>query len=113
MLFEDAGEPNIKKAVSAIEIVRESEAIPSELAVKIARLLSQAEVVCFLGFGYQKANVDRLNFESFKGRRLFGSAHGLLPAERRRAEALFEQSIVLGGVESDCLEYLRSTHVFE
>ena len=110
----NADEPNVKKAVSGIEIVRESEAVPSERADEIDNLLSNAEVVCFLGFGYQKANVDRLHIEeSFERGKLLGSAFGLSPDERGRAVGLFSRSIILGSAFDEILDYIRSSSIFE
>ena len=104
----------MEKAVAGIGIVRESEDVPSEQADKIHRLLSEAKVVCFLGFGYHKANVDRLHIGSYKGEtQWFGSAFGLGMAEIRKASQLFPDGLRIGDTSSDIMAFLRSSAVFD
>lgn len=107
--------PNLEKAVSGIEIVHESESVPRVRADDIDRVLSNAEVVCFLGFGYHKANVDRLKMKSFKNGRVLGSAYGLTDYERGIVERDFspEITIDLGYQFSDILDFIRSHPVLE
>ena len=68
-----------------------------------------------MGFGYQKANVDRLRIEeSFKeGGRLLGSANHLSADEKDRAVGLFTRPIVMGEEYDEILDYIRSSSIFE
>ncbi len=114
----DLNAPNLKRAVSGIEIVRESEGVPSDRAEAIHKALSNAEVVCYLGFGYHEANVERLKLQSFKGARFLGSGLGLARDERRKVVELFaggfvKKRIDLGAEGADTLDFIRSEPVFE
>lgn len=74
-------------------------------------LLSEAEVVCFLGFGYDKTNLERLKVgEIFsKGnKRIYGSSYGFTPNE-----CMHISNRVKGNIEidfegaNDALGFLR------
>lgn len=77
--------------------------------------LSRAEVVCFLGFGYHEANVERLRVKELlkeAGRarprpEIYGSAYGIGPGERPAKERLFPHLILLGDDHLKVLDVLR------
>lgn len=110
----DVTRPSLKKAVSGIEIVFESEKMPIDRAEDIDLALSNAEVVCFLGFGYNKTNVDRLGInKSVKGKQFFGTAYRLLPDENRKAQDLFPGiGITIGHEGQDIMTFIRTQPVF-
>lgn len=76
------------------------------------QILGEAEVVCFLGFGYLRDNVERLGLERRRaGARLWGSAYGVGEGAREPIMTLFsgdpnKRPIRLGAANQDALEFL-------
>lgn len=114
----------IRQAAKGIQIIHEdSERGPLEFASKLVR---EAEVVCFLGFGYHEANLRRIGLlDTPKVRaRLFGTAKGFTSKEcSNMAEAFFggkpsvrgsgsHGAIRLSHQWQDCLELLRAETPF-
>ncbi len=85
---------------------------------RAAQLVGEADVICFLGFGYLEENLKRLGLNRRKGDALvWGSAFGLGAGERVPVEAFFAhgnvgRNIVLGTPNQDTLEFLRQHPVF-
>ena len=93
----------------------EGETDSKELEV-VGRLFKSAEVIYFLGFGYQKTNIDRLlhamgaTAKSFKirtpssstDRRVMGTALGM-----GGAQMLAARSAHVDCHDLDCLDFLR------
>jgi hypothetical protein len=93
-------------------------------------LLSAAERVCFLGFGYHRTNVTRLLPNSvseslartrsgssyiplYRDKKVvFGTAYGLGVAERLRATEMIGLSLELSEREADCLICLQTFPLF-
>lgn len=77
-------------------------------------LLKEARKVCFLGFGYHKTNLERLQLAGIaKGSKILGSAFGLLNAEKFNVLDLISQlsggrQIYLGDANEDVLLMLRN-----
>jgi hypothetical protein len=100
-----------KQVASGIRIVHDDR--PTEEYSKAHEWLHEAEVICFLGFGYHPTNVKRLAvLDQIRGRSgvfVGGTAWGLEEAEVVRAESL----LAVGGPyhylrpEVDALMYLR------
>lgn len=99
-----------RSVAEGIRIVHEEK--PTEEYSKAHEWLREAEVICFLGFGYHPTNVSRLDvLTQIRGRPgVFygGTAFGLQEAEIKRAEAAF----AFGGPrflmpEVDALMYVR------
>ena len=110
--FEPVVDPDsIRIAASQIKIAHETS--PEDIEFMSAReMIQSAANVCFLGFGYHPANVQRLGFsEGFirqhSDQRLMGSAYALMDAEKSRAENLFGGKIKLGLAVEDALAFLR------
>ncbi|MGH7529906.1 MAG: hypothetical protein ACREMN_05940 [Gemmatimonadales bacterium] len=102
------------QAAASIHIVGEPDAQAGIDAAQAA--LMDCERVCFLGFGYRRANVDRLalNTTLRKEAQVFGSAFGLLSGERRDVEQVFavaKHPIHLSGPGLDALTALRELTV--
>ena len=77
------------------------------------QILGEAEVVCFLGFGYLRDNVERLGLERrTAGTRLWGSAYAVGEGAREPIMTLFtgdsnKRPIRLGAANQDALEFLK------
>jgi len=85
---------------------------------RAAQLVGEAEVICFLGFGYLEENLKRLRLDRRKPDAVvWGSAYGLGYGERVPVEAFFAHGNVgrpigLGTAQQDTLEFLRQHPVF-
>ena len=108
------------QTAKAIKIVHEGAENPPELSM--ARdLISKAQVVTFLGFGYLPENVARLGLARSGPHvetraKLWGSAHGLTQAERRAIQERVWGDIYLGPdndepTRQDVLGFLRENRI--
>lgn len=109
------GSKNASEALAAkdsIKIVSEGVEGDPEFG-RAKQLLSEAEVICFLGFGYLKKNVERLGLEHRPdGALLWGSAYDVRKGEREAIDVLFrsdpnKRGIALGDEDDDVLDFLR------
>lgn len=106
-----------KNAAAEIRVVLED--IADDLLRTVQQTISQSAVVCFLGFSYDKGNLVKLGFPKkdsttpHKIRHAFGSAFGLTPADRHRAEDRIGTGlrIELGDPSAKCIDLLRSHYV--
>jgi hypothetical protein len=102
----------VKQCTSAIKIVHEGTTDDPELATA-HDLLMAANVICFLGFGYHPANVERLKLDMLPtGKIALGSAYGIKTAERNRIIRYLPRSITMGRESADALAFLREAPVF-
>ena len=103
------------RAPDDVLLAAEGIRIISELAEERAAfdpaksLIEASERIIFLGFGFHRANFDRLRLElDGRPRQYFASAYGLTDLERGIIEEWFRpQSPHLGGPEWDCIRFLR------
>ena len=99
-------------AAAGIKVVHEA-AADSEEFNKARLLLSNAKRVIFAGFGYGDDNVKRLQpATTMLNKALFvwGTAHGLMTAERQGVEQAFGQATIrLGRKEDKILDFFRET----
>jgi hypothetical protein len=96
-------------AAKTIKIVHEGVRDDSEF-VQARQLLAQAEMVCFLGFGYLKANVERLEVANLsQSVSLYGTAYLLMDGERAAASGLINNRVNLGRPDLGVLAFLRQT----
>jgi hypothetical protein len=115
-------EPNftgllLRQAADSIHIVGESDAQAGITAAQ--DVLMRCERVCFLGFGYRTANVQRLELKTTlrKEARVFGSVYKMMRGEiedlRRlfAAEAAQEYPLLLSDPAHDALRALRDLPV--
>ena len=94
-------------AAKTIKIVHEGAHTDPEF-VQARQLVAQAEVVCFLGFGYLKANVERLEIAKLpKGIPIFGTCYGLMEGEQALANGLMRNQLRLGNPNHGALAFLR------
>jgi hypothetical protein len=99
---------SIRRAASSIKIMDERTE-ESEEFQRAHEMIRNAEVLCFLGFGYHETNLARLRAgELFEGEQLLGCGYRLRVDERRRTEAAFYPSKVinLGPASIDALDFL-------
>lgn len=96
-----------REAAKNIRIMHEAK---NEGLIKQAKMaVRDAEVVCFLGFGYHPENIGLLSVQSgLRGKRIIGTAHGLTKAEQQRLK-LGEH--VDEARDCTILELLRQTDV--
>ncbi len=119
----------IRQCVSEIKIIHEQRAVSEELD-KARSLMKNADVLCFLGFGYHPANMERLQLENpiTASTHILGTVYRHGADETRRVKELFEpfvksvatrrpQGILhtrveLGNSDEDVLEFLKNHPVF-
>ena len=79
--------------------------------------ITQAAIVCFLGFAYDPDNLEHIGLPNAFGSmkkipEVFGSAFGLLPGECAGVHRQFLNKIELGGPGQGCREVLRALNIF-
>ena len=94
------GKIRSKSLTSATQSIRIVHEVTDEPQFKQARqLLEKAEIVCYLGFGFNEVNLDRLNISlmcAVPSRAVFGTAYDVGKAKRARIESYFLDPIRLG-----------------
>jgi hypothetical protein len=109
----DVNETTVKIAASGIKVIHEAKDEVLLEYKQAHQLLAQADVVYFLGFGYQEDNVRRLRAGTIKSYdRLAGTGFGLGPAERTKATQLVGGDIVIDKPNHDCIAFLRSHSLY-
>jgi hypothetical protein len=100
-------------AVKHIRVVHDAvDSQAAEMAV------SDARVLCFLGFNFHGTNLLRLRVDRAMRARegvltVVGSAKGIEPGRRGEIEDAFRPvKIILGHQDEDCLQVLKNYHVF-
>lgn len=96
-----------RSAIDSLHLVGKDRTKNFEMAYN---LIKKAERVVFLGFGYNKENLDRLEIKLMEGKEVWGSAYGLEEAEKRAVQGYFRARdilITLGEKEDDALSFLR------
>lgn len=104
----------MQAAAKSINIVHD--AVTGPAIDEGQRLLEKAQVVCFLGFGFHAANLERLDVRNTikkagQPKSVYGSALHLPMGEVEWVKGKF-RSIELGHSTQDCLAMLREHHVF-
>jgi len=95
-------------AARTIKIVHEGAQDDAEF-VQARQLLAQAQIVCFLGFGYLKGNVERLEIANLSSNiGLCGTAYQLLEGERAAVAKLIGHRASLGNPAHGVLEFFRT-----
>lgn len=109
---QSLGVKTIRKSISAIKILHEHSGESDEFT-EAFKLLRKASTICFLGFGYHPINLERLRIKDLPtGKRFFGTAFGLYPAEQRRIHSLLQIDITFGSKEEAVLEFLKAYPIF-
>ena len=78
------------------------------------KLLSEASTICFLGFGYDETNLDRLRISALGASNpmVYGTAFQVPEGERDAIIAkfqLFNHGITLGTAGQDCLKFVGAS----
>ncbi len=107
----------LQLCIDSIKIIHEG--IEADLQFSQAhRQLSEAEIVCFLGFGYDKINLDRLKInEIFNGDpKIFCSSYGLTNSERMYISNYIKGNTLIDygyNEGNDILSFLRKHSPFD
>jgi hypothetical protein len=67
---------NVRAAAQGVKIIHEDIGNDPEFA-KANQMIDEAELICFLGFGYDETNLQRLNNRHKKGKPIYGTTPGL------------------------------------
>ena len=96
----------VQKAAAAIRVIHEEITEPYEAALQ---QLQQAAMICFLGFGYNRLNVERLRIPDWPLVPIYGTAFGITAAERTRIEheVIQRGGLTFGTDAQDVLTFLR------
>ncbi len=90
---------------NTIKVIHES--IDKEDQFKQAnKLIKEAETICFLGFGYDKTNMDRLSlrYPDITGKRVFGTAFEIGKAKRAWLNGYFNRVKVTFGNRGETID---------
>lgn len=107
----------IQNSAQSIKIVHEMEEAQIYRDPEFSKahmLLGEADVICFLGFGYHRENLRRLGVNApTLSREIWGSAYGIGDGERPAIEREFghfmgKPKIKLGKDSEDALTFLKS-----
>jgi hypothetical protein len=116
---EAANLPGVALAVrDAIKIMHEGGGGDNLALGRAAQLVREADVICFLGFGYLTANLERLRLDRRKlDAIVWGSAYDVGIGDRAPIVNFFarhegKRQIELGTASQDVLEFLRQHPVF-
>ena len=103
-------------AASAINVVHDANVNADEVAAAL-NAIRWANVICFLGFGYHKSNLQRLRLPDLLAGRegtvhVFGSAKDLTQGEMERVQRRLNRQIMLGDSTHGCRDFLAAFDVF-
>lgn len=112
----------LRVAAKRIKIIHEGLAEQPQF-VQAKKLLSESDIICFLGFGYHPLNMERLDFKktilppfsTYSARQVIGSSFQLTYRECLDLERLYPISLHSGHApyrQCETLQFLRETGVF-
>jgi len=107
---------SIKVCIDNIKIIHEGIDIDKDPELSQAhQLISEAEIICFLGLGYDKTNLDRLKAtEIFEGKeKIFCSAKGLTQKECMNTSDYIKGNTEIDIEDNDVLGCLRKYTPFD
>ena len=98
----------IRLSAAGIRVVSESSQADEAFAAA-REVLKTCDRIIFLGFGFHRANFERLDLDVKSGQqRIFGTCYGFTRRERSDIERLFEPNTIrLGSSAWKVLEFLR------
>ncbi len=109
---QEVNDVNLRKCISEISIIKEVRGTSPDLK-NAHNLIINADVLCFLGFGYHVVNIQRLDIDShFKGTLLYGTTYGLGMVQIDRIASFFKKDIKLGTSKDNILDFLKNYPVF-
>jgi hypothetical protein len=101
---------DIRNAAKSIRVIHEGDPIDTTL-LSTKSILSNAQRIIFLGFGYNETNLIRLGFEkndNYKNSSIYGSCYDFTKLEKQNLINRFKpRSIHLGSPLSDIEYFLR------
>lgn len=104
---------SLKTAAEGIKIIHEGIEGNSEFS-SAHRLISEAEIICFLGFGYDPTNLERLKINEFGGGKiLLGTAYDLKPAECKLVQSRFNSQFLIDYTGNGALGFLQHSTPFD
>lgn len=105
--------PAIRSCSSQIQIVHEI-SDEEELFADVREWLAETRKVAFVGFGYHPTNLRRLGVDKLGvSQEVYGSAFGLMDAEKKRAASSFGTKPALGLEDEDALAVLRRLPILD
>ncbi len=112
----------LRECASLIKIVSEkTDFSQDEEFFRAREAISKAAKLCFLGFGYNRSNTERLELSATPPEAwVAGTAYGNTPKEKTSLEKMLEESlainhrgVVLGGRNVEVLGHLRHTGMLD
>ena len=110
------GDPNarmVEQAATRIKLYHEAQ-FDDETSNRIRLRITEAETICFLGFGFHPINIRLLEFCGLgenKDTRYYASAFGLKPGERKSILERVKFDITFANEQATSLEAVRSLPV--
>ena len=109
----------LRELLSEMKILPEGKHKSSEFT-RARKFIQNADIVCFIGFGFDDTNLLRLGIEDWRDKfavthkkRLLGTAFKVDKDECRRISLKFHENIVLGDYQDDALLFLKRFPVFD
>ena len=105
---------SLKVSADSIRIVHE-DVKGKEILLQAKNLIREAEIVCFLGFGYHPSNLDRLGIgpaTKWRSKLVFGSIYGKTDEEERQIRKQIGGGGTVLLLKHDCLGLLRNQPIF-
>ena len=108
----------VTTARAEIRVAHES--VPSPVTQEAREAVRRSHILCFLGFAYDPANLDRLDLagassvlppNAKKEREVYGSAFGLPPGRQSNVQTRFQGKVKLGKADEQCRDILLNYHV--
>lgn len=108
----------VRDASATIRIAHEGAL--SQSAREAQKAVQKAHVLCFLGYGYDKGNLEQLGLpqvlgavppNAIKPREVYGSAFGLTAGVQEEVKARLLGKITLGSIDDRCEDVLEKHYV--
>jgi len=111
----------VKLSMAEIKIIHElgTDAMKLPQFKEALSLLEKAETICFIGFGYLKANLERLNVPKWGTNNICGTGYGLTASEQKQIRDFIANKrsmsgllIPLGNTQHEALQFCREVGIF-
>lgn len=102
----------VRAAIGGI-VIPGAETVDDQAFDQARGLISQAESICFLGFGFHSANLARLELSASPDRFIYASAFRLPRNIVQRTRRTIPGNTVFGRFDEDGLVFLQNNSVFE
>lgn len=82
----------IIKAIENLKLISEERDIKESKAFKEAyKLIEEAQIIYFLGFGFEETNLERLNIKLMRGKSVLGTSLGLEESRKQWVNEYFKE----------------------